>query len=152
MFYPCPTDILNAEEWFVDLWNYSVCPYFIQTVRHGIKKYGERANEWTDPLEWILKTYPWSYEKSKLKFIKIRMEDVGYKETSQLSETSKKYFIVFNDLILIILIFALPLWCNFYFIYNSDFCFIIVTFIYSAIRNGETGKHCSLFTLIFILL
>nr|XP_047126247.1 uncharacterized protein LOC100207311 isoform X6 [Hydra vulgaris] len=88
MFFPCPSDILNAEEWFVDLWNYSICPYFIQTVRNGIKKYGERTNEWIDPLEMILKTYPWSCEKSKLKFIKIRMEDVGYKNNFQLSETS----------------------------------------------------------------
>ncbi|XP_065669009.1 uncharacterized protein LOC100207311 isoform X7 [Hydra vulgaris] len=88
MFFPCPSDILNAEEWFVDLWNYSICPYFIQTVRNGIKKYGERTNEWIDPLEMILKTYPWSCEKSKLKFIKIRMEDVGYKKNFQLSETS----------------------------------------------------------------
>lgn len=81
MFYTCPTDANNAEEWFVDLWNYSITPYFLHAIKCGIKLYGQR-HEWIDPLEWILKTYPWNDQmkegdkKSKLR--RIRPEDVGY--------------------------------------------------------------------------
>ena len=80
MFYSCPTDILSAEEWFVDLWNYSITPYFLQTVKQGLRLHGQRC-EWQDPLQWILKTYPWVAEKAKrkMKLRRIRMEDVGYK-------------------------------------------------------------------------
>lgn len=79
MFYTCPPDILTAEEWFVDLWNYSISPYFIQTVKQGLRLHGYR-NDWEDPLEWILKTYPWVSEKAKrkMKLRRIRKEDVGY--------------------------------------------------------------------------
>lgn len=81
MFYSCPSDILSAEEWFVDLWNYSISPFFIQAVKQGIDVNGQRI-DWEDPLEWILKTYPWVSEKTKrkMKLRRIRMEDVGYRE------------------------------------------------------------------------
>ena len=81
MFYTCPTDASSAEEWFVDLWNYSITPYFLHAIKCGIKLYGQR-HEWIDPLEWILKTYPWNDQAAegdkKNKLRRIRPEDVGY--------------------------------------------------------------------------
>lgn len=81
MFYTCPTDINCVEEWFVDLWNYSITPYFIQTVKSGLKLFGQRY-DWLDPLDNILKTYPWSSSVQKseriAKLRRIRPEDVGY--------------------------------------------------------------------------
>ena len=65
MFYSCPSDILSAEEWFVDLWNYSISPFFIQAVKQGIDINGQRV-EWEDPLEWILKT-PMGIRENKKK-------------------------------------------------------------------------------------
>ena len=79
MFYTCPTDILSAEEWFVDLWNYSITPYFLLTVKQGLKIRNRQYN-WVDPLELLLKDYPWVSEKAKrkMKLRRIRKEDVGY--------------------------------------------------------------------------
>ena len=84
MFYTCPCDISSAEEWFVDLWNYSITPYFLHAIKCGIKLFGQRA-EWNDPLEQILKTYPWTTSTGKgglrkKKLRRIRPEDVGYQQ------------------------------------------------------------------------
>lgn len=98
MFYTCPCDMNSAEEWFVDLWNYSITPYFLHAIKCGIKLFGQRT-AWKDPLEWILKTYPWSPtttatttvttrksstgksgEPRKNKLRRIRPEDVGYQQ------------------------------------------------------------------------
>jgi len=81
MFYSCPTDILSAEEWFVDLWNYSITPYFMQTIKQGIESRGQ-VHTWEDPLEWILQSYPWVSEKAqrKMKLRRIRLEDIGYRD------------------------------------------------------------------------
>lgn len=80
MFFSCPTIEPEIEEWFVDLWNYSLSPYLLQTMRSGLGLGGQRCS-WLDPLDWILHTYPWQQEgnlKSKLR--RLRMEDVGCRE------------------------------------------------------------------------
>ncbi|XP_066935167.1 uncharacterized protein [Clytia hemisphaerica] len=83
MFYTCPIDINAAEEWFIDLWNYSITPYFLHAIKCGIKLYGQR-HQWIDPLDWILKSYPWKPNTTpgkvdkKTKLRRIRPEDVGF--------------------------------------------------------------------------
>ena len=88
MFFSCPSKQNEIEEWFADTWNYSLAPYILHTLRTGLKLFGQRC-EWTDPLEWILNTYPWKKEKdfhTNLK--KIRKSDVGYWDVSK-DEKSK---------------------------------------------------------------
>ncbi|XP_065053022.1 uncharacterized protein LOC135682178 [Rhopilema esculentum] len=79
MFFSCPTKKDEIEEWFVDLWNYSLAPYILHVMRTGIKLFGQQ--EWIDPLETILDTYPWQQEENlRAKIKKIRKDDVGYRE------------------------------------------------------------------------
>ena len=82
MFFSCPTRKDEIEEWFADLWNYSLAPYLLHTMRTGLKIFGQRCS-WTDPLEWIRETYPWQQKGNLLhKLKKIRKEDVEFRESN----------------------------------------------------------------------
>ena len=78
MFFSCPPAQSEIEEWFADMWNYSLAPYILHTMRTGVKMFGQRC-EWMDPLEWISNTYPWPHRSSHRSNLKrIRKSDVGY--------------------------------------------------------------------------
>ena len=35
-FMSCPAEVEAAEEWFLGLWNMTITPYIIATVKHGL--------------------------------------------------------------------------------------------------------------------
>ena len=78
MFFSCPPNLSDVEEWFADMWNYSLAPYILHTLRTGLKLFGQRC-EWTDPLQKISDTYPWRHKDNLLMNLKkIRKSDVGF--------------------------------------------------------------------------
>lgn len=78
MFFSCPWNQNEIEEWFVDTWNYSLAPYILHTLRTGLKRYGQRC-DWIDPLQWVTDTYPWRHKASHVMNLKkIRKSDVGF--------------------------------------------------------------------------
>ena len=94
MFFSSPATSDEIEEWFVDLWNYSLAPYFLQTVKRGLKSFGQRC-AWDDPLDWILETYPWQHENNLSgKLRRIRKEDVGFKDTDNSSPSKLISFVI----------------------------------------------------------
>ena len=36
-FMSCPPDVDQAEEWFLSLWNMTLTPHIISTVKHGLQ-------------------------------------------------------------------------------------------------------------------
>ena len=66
--------------WFTGVWNYSIVPYLVETVREGLLIYGRRAS-WHAPTQFVLDTYPWPRAAPHAgadSLTRLRPEDVGY--------------------------------------------------------------------------
>ncbi|ESN91030.1 hypothetical protein HELRODRAFT_116410 [Helobdella robusta] len=59
LFLACPMDFVQAEAWFLKLWNFKLLSYMTQTVRDGLQTYGVRVL-WEDPAGWVVRTSPWT--------------------------------------------------------------------------------------------
>eukprot|EP00095_Tigriopus_kingsejongensis_P008127 maker-scaffold256_size235750-snap-gene-1.26 protein:Tk08127 transcript:maker-scaffold256_size235750-snap-gene-1.26-mRNA-1 annotation:"unnamed protein product" len=81
LFLSCPIDIKSSRTWFIDLWNNSLVPHLLDSVREGIQMYGRRA-PWEDPLQFVVDTWPWAEppgdELGNEALVPIRPQDVGY--------------------------------------------------------------------------
>ena len=78
MFISCPMDPSEAKLWFINLWNLSIVPHILDSVREGLQIYGRRAS-WEDPLRAILDSWPWSsLQQDQDTLVHIRPEDVGF--------------------------------------------------------------------------
>ncbi|XP_037088084.1 protein sickie-like isoform X2 [Pollicipes pollicipes] len=76
----CPCDLTASQVWFTGVWNYSIVPYLVETVREGLLIYGRRAS-WHDPTQFVLDTYPWQRAAPHAgvdSLTRLRPEDVGY--------------------------------------------------------------------------
>jgi len=62
-FFNVPLDDENSEEWFSALWNLTLTPYIISTVKKGLEDYGRKHSSWVDPIEFIKGSYPWTTSK-----------------------------------------------------------------------------------------
>ncbi|KAL5258618.1 hypothetical protein ACHWQZ_G009183 [Mnemiopsis leidyi] len=59
-FMSCPPDVEKSEEWFLSLWNMTLTPHLISTVKHGLQVYGRKHACWADPVDFIKGSYPWT--------------------------------------------------------------------------------------------
>lgn len=94
-------EVTGSQVWFTDLWNYSVIPYLVETVREGLTLYGRRASNntagngtvngngngkgdvvWEDPAQFIISSYPWisthAVHGGSDSLLRLRPEEVGY--------------------------------------------------------------------------
>jgi hypothetical protein len=60
LFASFPMDIRQAQVWFVELWNNSLVPYLIDTIKEGLEVYGTKT-AWENPKIWLSKTLPWLF-------------------------------------------------------------------------------------------
>jgi len=58
IFATFPLDMRQAQIWFVELWNNSLVPYLIETIKEGLEVYGSKT-AWENPKIWLSKTLPW---------------------------------------------------------------------------------------------
>lgn len=80
LFLTCPVDLLSAQVWFTDLWNYTIVPYLVEAAREGLQLHGQRA-PWEDPLEWVKQSYPFEH-KSSQELVSVREDDITAGETT----------------------------------------------------------------------
>ena len=52
----CPVDQAEAQVWFTQTWNNTIVPQLLEII-HGAQTF---VTSWTDPVDWILSTYPWN--------------------------------------------------------------------------------------------
>lgn len=89
LFLSCPMEVAGSQVWFTDLWNYSVIPYLVETVREGLTLYGRRTSgngntdgSWEDPTQFIVTSYPWisthAVHGGSDALLRLRPDDVGY--------------------------------------------------------------------------
>lgn len=50
----------ETQVWFTEVWNTRLVPYIKETVRTSSSPNSSIFDTWTDPLDWVLATYPWS--------------------------------------------------------------------------------------------
>lgn len=55
----CPLGQEETQVWFTEVWNTRLVPYIISTVRSSATASSTLLETWTDPLDWVLATYPW---------------------------------------------------------------------------------------------
>eukprot|EP00794_Sanderia_malayensis_P016690 gene16690-18384_t len=70
VFFSLPNRKDEIEEWFIDLWNYSLLPYLQKTINNSYRTSHINANSF-DLRNWIVQTYPWKNERDNL-FAKLR--------------------------------------------------------------------------------
>jgi len=76
LFLSCPMEPAESRLWFINLWNLSIVPHILDSVREGLQMYGRRAS-WEDPLRTILDTWPWPAQDEDI-LVHIHPEDVGF--------------------------------------------------------------------------
>lgn len=106
-FLQCPMSVRESQQWFTNLWNYSLVPYILEAVKKGLQVtttqsprlcflkaasnvvltlqlYGRCEITWEDPADWIIHTYPWPGSGSSqidvevYSLLRLRPEDVGF--------------------------------------------------------------------------
>lgn len=55
----CPLGQEETQVWFTEAWNTRLVPYIVKTLRVSTSSNSGLLDTWTDPLDWILATYPW---------------------------------------------------------------------------------------------
>ncbi|KAK4308203.1 hypothetical protein Pmani_020091 [Petrolisthes manimaculis] len=55
----CPLGQEETQVWFTEVWNTRLVPHIISTVRSSATANSTLLETWTDPLDWVLATYPW---------------------------------------------------------------------------------------------
>ncbi|OQR76852.1 neuron navigator 2-like [Tropilaelaps mercedesae] len=86
LFLSCPVDVLSAQVWFTDLWNFTLAPYLIEAAREGLQLYGQRpACPWDDPVEWLKQSYPFEHTRASQELTAVREEDITSGESTTLS-------------------------------------------------------------------
>ena len=58
LFATFPMDLHQAQHWFAELWNNSLVPFLVDTIKEGLEVYGTKS-VWENPRVWIAKTLPW---------------------------------------------------------------------------------------------
>ena len=76
LFLSCPLEAGPARLWFVNLWNLSIVPHILDSVRDGLQMFGRRSS-WEDPLRTVLDSWPWPGQDEDL-LVRIHPEDVGF--------------------------------------------------------------------------
>jgi len=87
-FLTCPQDPAASRTWFLRLWNVTVAPHLLDSVREGLQLYGRRAS-WEDPVDWVLDTWPWSLAPRQEELTRVRGEDVGYHTARPVTQSSR---------------------------------------------------------------
>lgn len=81
VFMNCPLEYasVEAEVWFINLWNHFIIPYLMGTIMAGIETYTADPHlEWIDVREWVLDMYPWQQSHSIHKLKTLNPDDVGW--------------------------------------------------------------------------
>ncbi|TRY75006.1 hypothetical protein TCAL_09848 [Tigriopus californicus] len=90
-FLNCPIDIRGSRKWFIDLWNNTLVPHLLDSVREGLQMYGRRVS-WEDPIRFVQETWPWQDppgdDLGNEALAPIRPQDVGYDNESPLAPMS----------------------------------------------------------------
>lgn len=90
-FLNCPIDIRGSRKWFIDLWNNTLVPHILDSVREGLQMYGRRVS-WEDPIRFVQDTWPWQDppgdDLGNEALVLIRPQDVGYDQESPLAPMS----------------------------------------------------------------
>nr|XP_053644760.1 neuron navigator 2-like [Cherax quadricarinatus] len=60
MLMDCPLGHEETQAWFTDVWNTRLVPCIISTVQLSTTSNSGLLDTWTDPLDWVLATYPWA--------------------------------------------------------------------------------------------
>lgn len=55
----CPMGQEETQVWFTEIWNTRLVPHIIATVKASSTSSTGLLDTWTDPLDWVLATYPW---------------------------------------------------------------------------------------------
>lgn len=55
----CPLGQEETQVWFTEIWNTRLVPHIIATVKASATAKAGLVDTWTDPLDWVLATYPW---------------------------------------------------------------------------------------------
>ncbi|KAG7156793.1 Neuron navigator 2-like [Homarus americanus] len=55
----CPLGQEETQAWFTEVWNTRLVPCIKTTVRASASTNSGMLDTWTDPLDWVLATYPW---------------------------------------------------------------------------------------------
>ncbi|KAK7066620.1 hypothetical protein SK128_014279, partial [Halocaridina rubra] len=59
LFMDCPMGQEETQAWFTEVWNTRIVPYVRDTVRNSSSPNTNILDTWSDPLNWVLATYPW---------------------------------------------------------------------------------------------
>ena len=89
-FLTCPQEPAASRTWFLRLWNVTVAPHLLDSVREGLQLYGRRAS-WEDPVDWVLDTWPWSLAPRQEELTRVRGEDVGYHTARPITQVQPSY-------------------------------------------------------------
>ncbi|XP_063851272.1 neuron navigator 3-like [Scylla paramamosain] len=55
----CPLGQEETQAWFLEVWNGCLVPHLLAAMRGAAPHPPSLAQSWTDPLDWVLATYPW---------------------------------------------------------------------------------------------
>lgn len=55
----CPLGQEETQAWFLEVWNSRLVPHMVEAMRAAAPHPPSLAQSWTDPLDWVLATYPW---------------------------------------------------------------------------------------------
>ncbi|XP_068233282.1 neuron navigator 2-like [Palaemon carinicauda] len=72
----------ETQVWFTEVWNTRLVPYIKETLRTSSSPNANIFDTWTDPLDWVLATYPWPVNAAcgPDQLIRITASDIGKQE------------------------------------------------------------------------
>lgn len=80
----CPLGQEETQAWFTEVWNTRLVPFIVKTLRVSTSANPGLLDTWTDPIDWILATYPWPNNAAcgsdQLK--RIPASDIGQQDAS----------------------------------------------------------------------
>lgn len=59
IFMGCPLDLEESRVWFIEMWNFSVAPYLLESIAKNLHVLNRNSPEFHDPVYWISETFPW---------------------------------------------------------------------------------------------
>ncbi|XP_066982596.1 neuron navigator 2-like isoform X3 [Macrobrachium rosenbergii] len=72
----------ETQVWFTEVWNTRLVPYIKETLRTSSSPNTSIFDTWTDPLDWVLATYPWPVNAAcgPDQLTRITASDIGKQE------------------------------------------------------------------------
>lgn len=92
LFSTFPLDMVQAQYWFIELWNNMLIPFLTESIKEGLEAHGTFVNEypWENPKLWLKSTLPWIlYDTNILDGLNsIEAYDVGLQQDENQKEQS----------------------------------------------------------------